>query len=454
MRWWMTVTAGVVLGATATARAQEGAPEVEGGEEPRREITAAERERMLAVRLEALEERLKFLEEDRSKPGWLQALWANGLTFVSPDKAYSFVVGGRIMFDLNFIQEDRDIERTAGLGDQADGFQFRRARIHVMGTFDTRFEYRAEFDMQGANFRDVWIGVKKLPLLGDVRVGHHKEPFGLEELTSSRYITFIERSLTGAFIPAHNLGILFVGSHFGHLVTASAGIFRTTPDPSPSQGGDGEYAGTARVTTSPIFWDKGDTVLHLGGAWSHRIPPGDAITFAAKPEANMAGTYVTTGARPAESVNLYGAEFAFKWGPLSVQAEAICAYLAIRNATHNDYWAGYAMVSLFLTPGDARPYKRSAGTFDRVKPKAPLWDKANPGIGAIEIGLRCSTIDLNDLTFKGRRMNDTTLAVNWYLHANLRVMVDYIYSDLHAQKTPARLGGRTHILLVRFQVDF
>ncbi len=63
----------------------------------------------------------------------------------------------------------------------------------------------AQYDFAGgdADFKDVYVGLKKLPGVGTLKVGHFKEAFGLEELTSSKYITFIERSLpTEAFAPS------------------------------------------------------------------------------------------------------------------------------------------------------------------------------------------------------------------------------------------------------------
>ena len=56
----------------------------------------------------------------------------------------------------------------------------------------------------------MYIQVRDLPVIGNVRVGHFKECFGLEQLTSDNYTTFMERSLDdeGAFVPGRNDGIM------------------------------------------------------------------------------------------------------------------------------------------------------------------------------------------------------------------------------------------------------
>ena len=46
--------------------------------------------------------------------------------------------------------------------------------------------------------KDAYVGVKGLDRVGTIRAGNMHEPLGLEETTSSKYITFIERSLPSA----------------------------------------------------------------------------------------------------------------------------------------------------------------------------------------------------------------------------------------------------------------
>ena len=82
--------------------------------------------------------------------------------------------------------------------------------MDISGTIYDILEFKSEFDVVDWNFgiKDLWFGIRKIPLLGQVKFGHMKEPFSLEGLTSSKYINFMERSLpTEAFAPGRNGGI-------------------------------------------------------------------------------------------------------------------------------------------------------------------------------------------------------------------------------------------------------
>ena len=55
-------------------------------------------------------------------------------------------------------------------------------------------------------------------------------------------------------------------------------------------------------------------------------------------------------------------------------------------------------------------------------------------------------------------MGDWTAAVNWYLYPNLRVMLNYIHSQLRDRDFDGGanddVDGNAHAVQMRFQVDF
>ena len=83
----------------------------------------------------------------------------------------------------------------------------RRIRLFISGTVYKNVGFKIQVDFAGGpdsapDPKDVWFSLKKIFLNGTVKMGHFKEMFGLEELTSSKYISFIERStVTNAFAP-------------------------------------------------------------------------------------------------------------------------------------------------------------------------------------------------------------------------------------------------------------
>jgi hypothetical protein len=65
------------------------------------------------------------------------------------------------------------------------------------------------------------------------------------------------------------------------------------------------------------------------------------------------------------------------------------------------------------------------------------------GSDAWEVALRWSYLDLNDGAIQGGYLDDTTVGLNWYLHAYMRMMFNYIYADLN---DPVAGESDAHIL--------
>ncbi|MFQ5505701.1 MAG: OprO/OprP family phosphate-selective porin [Planctomycetota bacterium] len=380
--------------------------------------------------------------EDKS-PGDLRIYWNNGLRFGSSDKNFKFSFGGRIMNDWAFLAEDRSVR--AAIGDLEDGTEFRRARLYLAGTLHKRIAFKAQYDHAGgdADFKDVWIAVKGIPHLGTFQAGHFKERFGLEELTSSKYITFMERALTNTFVPSRNTGFGLSDHVLDERMTWALGVSRTTGGFGDVKE-EGGFNVTARVTGIP--WQEGeDRFLHVGLGFSQRSAPGGSLGFKHRPEAHLAPDFVSTGPISADGERLVGAELAVVHGPLSVQAEYMSALVDSATGSNPGFSGYYAMASWFPT-GEHRAYKRSAGVFSRMKPAKPFL-APDEGWGAWEVALRYSHVDLEDALVTGGELSDITLGVNWYLTPNARVMWNYVRADLDRV-------GNADIFQMRLQIDF
>ena len=109
-----------------------------------------------------------------------------GVEFATYDGKFAFELGGRLMVDAAYYDEDKN-----HLG---SGTELRRARIELEGILfsDWAYEFSVDFADGEADIKDAYIGYEALwPL--KFFVGQFKEPFSLEELTNSKYITFMER---------------------------------------------------------------------------------------------------------------------------------------------------------------------------------------------------------------------------------------------------------------------
>jgi phosphate-selective porin OprO/OprP len=127
-----------------------------------------------------------------------------------PADPYISEFGGRLMADWTFNVNSSD-NFTSQLGAQPeDGFEFRRARLYVEGAVARNIDYKLQLDFSGpsTSFNDAYIHVHDLGVLPSLKIGQFKEPFSLEELTSSKYITLMSRSmLTDAFSQSYTPGI-------------------------------------------------------------------------------------------------------------------------------------------------------------------------------------------------------------------------------------------------------
>ncbi|MEO5355622.1 MAG: porin, partial [Magnetococcus sp. XQGC-1] len=78
---------------------------------------------------------------------------------------------------------------------------------------------------------------------------------------------------------------------------------------------------------------------------------------------------------------------------------------------------------------DSRPYDLSSAEFGPVHPSDKL--------GAFELALRYSTLDLNDeqASIKGGEADNITVALNWYVNNNIILRANYIRVNNDANAT-------------------
>jgi len=392
----------------------------------------------------------------------------------------SVKVGGRIQADWAVF--DQSANNVASYGYWGDRNEFRRARIFLSGEAFHVVDYKLQMDfadnpstpsdgsiytgaIQSTSFKDVYITIKELPWIGHLRVGHFKEPFGLEQITSARYITFMERSLCdeNAIVPARNTGVMAFDHSENERMTWAIGAFKSemgTEPPIRRNAFEGGTAVTMRTTFLPWYDEatEGRGLLHTGVAYSYREIDDHTVQLRMQPESHLAETILDTGAFPADDWQIAGGELAFVYGPFSVQSEVFGAWIDSPTLGTVEYNGGYAYVSYFLT-GENRPYKRTAGAFDRVKPYENFFrvrdenGNVQMGKGAWEIAYRYSTLDLIDAQVGGRAHNHT-VGLNWYLNTYTRLMLNYVNSNINAahRQTPGR--GTVDIYEMRAQIDF
>ncbi len=378
----------------------------------------------------------------------INTYWKNGLRFETPERDFSITLGGKIHYDWGYINEDEDVGRLVG-EDFGSGSKMRRARLFAEGTLYRDIDFKAEYGFSGGDVevKDLYLGMKNLPYLGSVRVGHTKEPFSLEELTTGSEVTFMERSLPNALVPGRNIGFVFNNSLHGGRFAWSVGAFAETDNRGNGFGENDRYNLTLRVTSLPWDRDDGSKLLLLGTSYSHKfMDRGTPVRYRARPETHLTGArFVDTGYILSDGIDIIGTEGALVWNSFSLQSEYIHSFLNPEQGNTLDFDGFYVYGSYFLT-GEHRPYDRVKEAFGRVKPRSD-FRPGSKGWGAIEIGARYSYLDLDDAQIQGGILNEYTAGLNWYLNPLSRIMFNYIHS--HINNT-----GDTDIFQSRFQLDF
>jgi phosphate-selective porin OprO/OprP len=392
--------------------------------------------------------------------------------------------GGRIFGDwVNWMNDSQ-------LGGQPNYVEFRQLRLFAAGEGYGVYDFKLEFDFApenqvdadvvdnrvetnafGLEVKDAFVGLKDLPLMGYLRFGNFKVPFGLEELTSARFITFMERSLPNVFAPRRQLGMAAYNQTENQNLSWSYGVFfydfdeavRVTED--DNQG----LRAAARLVWTPYYDEpsEGRYLLHTGLGYAYARPrliddpdaPGTSVRLAefhSRPEIDRGSFLVDTGEMDLQQYNTLDAEFAWVHGRLSIQSELTWTGLKKSSGSNADLYGAYVYLSYFLT-GEHRRYDRYFNSFDRVIPYENFWMVRTPrgtsaGWGAWEAAVRWSFLDFSSVN--GEQLQDTTVGLNWYWNPQTRLMFNWIHTFTH--NSPVDPGGDAQgdVFGMRMQVDF
>ncbi len=397
---------------------------------------------------------LPALEDD---PKTFKVSWRDGLAFETNDKQFRAKIGGRIQHDWAFFSED--IEDADPSFDFENGAAFRRVRLYLEALLYQKVEFKAQLDfVNDSDFADVYVGYLASKCF-NVRVGQFKEPFGLDELTSSNYIAFMERPSVLGMGPARNTGVMLHGASETETLTYGIGVFKDEDAETGGTAGvsdSGEFAFTARVTGLPVYEDEGQKLVHLGVAGSLREPRNemfDADFSAPTARGGLSPSLLRNTAFMADRNTLLGVEAAAIVGPWWGQAEYMMNDIDADDGGSDASINGYYLATGYFLTGETRGYKKSTATFDKVKTKTVFGKDG--GTGAFEVALRYGMVEFDDVRAGGGGLfdddlRDITLGFNWYLNTNTRVMFNVVDFDLDANSIGLDEGGTAY--MTRFQV--
>ena len=351
----------------------------------------------------------------------------------STDGDFEWQFIGRVMADYIAVDEDKTQLESGG--------ELRRARLGMEMTLWKHWIAKVEVDFGNdeVSVKDAFTGYESTYNGGNwwIKVGQHFVPFGFSTMSSSKYMTFMNRPAyaDGELQPSRQLGIAgFVNSA---RWTAHAGIFTSSigegaagepEDCVPGSECDQEFLAAARVTAIPLMQDK-THLLHLGAGVLYKNPNGGTIDIDQRDavlhiisnknlNADFKGTADDAIGFNLETVGVYG--------PAHLKAEYVNWEVSRNSPGAADVTLdGFSVdLGVFLT-GESKNYDAGKAQFGSLKPYGIV---GKGGIGAWEAALRFESEDYNDtdVAFFGGEVDLLTFGLNWYVNNTMRFMANYV----------------------------
>ncbi len=355
------------------------------------------------------------------------------LVFESKDQSYRFWLDNRVQIDGAFFWYNPD----RNFNDIGNGVTFRRVRFAVKAQLWKK--WYGEIDMNIANgtfeLEDAYIKFSPWDFL-NFKVGNFKENISMENTTSSRYLTFLERPMViSALVPSRHIG--FQANYEHSYFLAQGGIFfqevkdgaLATDIVEENNKVYGENQGVSyagRFVVMPFL--QNDYGLHLGASVSYRTPMTDvklgvfnSVRYSTRALSSInRKKYVDTDRiLEVSDIMMQGYELAAFYGPFRIQGEYIQNNVRRYGGLSTNKFNGfYAFASMMLF-GGKHQYDRGAGEFTQPS-LGRKW-------GDMELALRYDYVDLNSHDVMGGSAQGITAGLNYYINTNVKVMINYTF---------------------------
>lgn len=471
---------------------------------------ADQRAELLEAQIASLQAQLDELKKalPKATPSWKGApQWADA------EEGWSFKVRGRLMLDSAYTGKPDNYVANRNFGFNS---RFRRIRLGVEGTIPGGFVYKAEADFANSSvgFGDVTIAYAPSNKPYFITLGNFDTLSGMEQITSSRWSSFIERGqINDAFINTRRLGASVGLKSSDNLFRVEAGLFTAhTIDASVDNDG---WMGAVRATYTPNLLGG---FVHIGGNFQHRVfqsndngvptvSQGSFSTnqfarYRARPFVQTTDVrLVDTGNFAATGDDIYGVELygvfkslhlggeaqylkarAYAPGTVATGLDAFAGGSGVTPDGNPGFFGGHFEVGYFLT-GETRGYKN--GLWDRTKVLNPL---SKGGAGAFQITGRFDYLSLNSPKLKnavtsnfatgatslastasrlarGGTQTGYLLGLTWIPQDNLRFLINYIHTEVEGGPLAATVlptstapvdqrSYSTDAIAVRASIDF
>jgi phosphate-selective porin OprO/OprP len=301
--------------------------------------------------------------------------------------------------------------------------QLRNAEISLKGglgenfSFLTRFDFTLTQKILDAYLKFSGFGKSTSVLLGQVPV-----PYGLENAGSTKWNSFLEKSLpSSAFASYYGIGVYI--SHAWETIVVSGALTQHSQGHSASKRYNTDpFQQAIRITFSPLHLPT--EVYHMGVSVRHFEIKPTTLVVSARPEARgpLSHFLLKSPRIKAKKANIGGAELAYLKGPFTAQAEYMMARVQKIGRSGNLRFHGWYGQASYILTGESRGYNFKSGTFGRIHPRSPH--------GAWEIAFRHSYLNLSNKNIKGGRAFNNGVSLGWTVNHHIRILGNYIHANI------------------------
>ena len=411
------------------------------------------------MKIQALEQAQKQRSEKKSgivktksKKGLTIDTSGGGIKIKSGEQ--KFAIGGRLMLDYDSMDSGHQTENKS-----FSDMEWRRTRINIKGSVNKHWSYKATYDFNSekdtANLDEGYVKYDTKKGF-TITAGKTKADMMLEQRTSSKWISTVERGLLNAMNEKVNYLVGKPGDGAGvklgfyakeSRISGAISVFDAYKNDSDDDN-DMILHSTARLNYSPKMGKN--EYAHFGVSYGMADYKGETSKAELQLGIHQGDKTLLADAAAGDITNL-GIEAAYVNGPFSVQAEYFDNETELEDGTKGFEWDGYYSQLSYILTGETRGYKWKGAKFDKIKPKGKN--------GAIELVLRYEDISIDDADEGTVAANEvdidrTVLGVNWHVTNTVKFMANYSSVSMDNEVNPGATSEDLDSFQLRAQYAF
>lgn len=360
---------------------------------------------------------------------------AHSLSFNNQTESFEANLSGYFMLDAFKIA--KSIPRLDS------GYNVNFAQLCLDGKALHNWVYSLRYEFSSMNLREAYAsyaGRQNTYL----KIGQFKPDISLSNRTDDRQADFLNLSLpVAAFVPDYSRG-LEISTNNSQLIFHSSIYTAGTQD---NVSGRLPFGVATRLIYSPIHTDI--KAINLGlSVWGNWPDSKKTMDYDTAPEITTHKESAILDASLITNItNTWsgGMEAACVYGSWNIQTEYLHTLIR-RSANKNLQFNGYHIIGGYFFTGESMRYDFPDGGF------AGISAINNKQLGAWQILIRLSYLNLNDKNISGGKETNATLGLNWYVNQFIIFRANYIKVMAKAPNNGNNANG--NIFALRLQLQF